>query len=76
MKGLAMLGVLVLSAIMLGGCTGGADGGVTKEQEEAFRNPPKEIPPESLKAMQESRERGMKAAEEARKRSSSPGQGQ
>jgi hypothetical protein len=49
---------LILVAILgfgLVGCSSG-EVSVTKEQEEAFRNPPKEIPPESLKAMQKARE--------------------
>ena len=49
------------------GCTG-AETTATKSEEEAFRNPPKEIPPENLKAMQEARERGMRKAEEMRNR--------
>jgi hypothetical protein len=40
---------------------------VTKADEEAFRNPPTEIPPESLKKMQEARERGMAEAQKRAK---------
>jgi hypothetical protein len=58
--------LFALLALGLVGCSGGAETSVTKEQEEAFRHPPKEIPPESLKAMQKSREEGMRRAAEAR----------
>ena len=50
------------------GCTG-SDTGVSKAEEEAFRNPPKEIPPEALKAMQKAREDSARMASEAMKKS-------
>ena len=59
----------VLAGSVMIGCSS-SDTLVTKEQEEAFRNPPKEIPPESLKAMQKAREEGMRKAAEMRQKSS------
>lgn len=60
---LIALGSLGIAALV--GCSG-SEVQVTKQQENDFRNPPKEIPPESLKAMQKSREEGMRRAEEMR----------
>lgn len=60
--------LIVLLALVGGtlfGCSD-AEVQVTKQQEEDFRNPPKEIPPENLKAMQEAREKGMRKAQEMR----------
>jgi len=59
--------LLALICLGLVGCSGG-DSGTTKKDEENFRNPPKEIPPASLKAMNEAREKGMKMAAEAAKK--------
>jgi hypothetical protein len=62
--------------LTLAGCSGGSSGTeVSKAQEDAFRNPPKEIPPDSLKAMQKSREEGMKRAAAARAAAGGPGAG-
>lgn len=61
-----LLLVTALLGLGIAGCSGGSDAGVSKTEEEAFRNPPKEIPPESLKAMQKAREEGMRRAEQAR----------
>jgi hypothetical protein len=60
--------VLVMFVAALGGCTN-SETTVTAAEEDAFRNPPKEIPPESLKAMQEARERGARMAQEAMRKS-------
>ena len=64
---IALILLLPLLGCSFAGCTG-AETTATKAEEEAFRNPPKEIPPENLKAMQEARERGMRKAEEMRNR--------
>ena len=62
------IALLAIAGGVFAGCSGSSTD-VTKKEEEDFRNPPKEIPPESLKAMQEAREKGMKkAAEMAGKR--------
>jgi hypothetical protein len=61
---------LILATALLGlgaaGCSGGSEGSVSKADEEAFRNPPKGIPPEIAAQMQKSREEGMKKAAELR----------
>lgn len=59
-----------LSCLCLGavGCKGG-DVQVSADEEEAFRNPPKEMPPEAAAAMAKSREEGMKKAAEAMRKS-------
>ena len=62
----SILLVAALFGVALMGCSSGSEGSVSKAEEEAFRNPPKEIPPESLKAMQKSREEGMRRAAEMR----------
>ncbi|RYG49231.1 hypothetical protein EON79_02030 [bacterium] len=72
-KAFYLVASLAVLGASLGGCNGGSETSVTKQQEDAFRNPPKEIPPESLKAMQKAREEGARMAEEARRKSSSGG---
>jgi hypothetical protein len=64
---LTLVPLLALFGITLVGCYG-ADTTTSKEEEEAFRNPPKEIPPENLKAMQKAREEGLRKAEEIRRK--------
>lgn len=69
--------ILFLSLLLplgLVGCSS-SEPEVSKADENAFRNPPKEIPPESLKAMQKSREEGMRRAAEMRNKATS-GSGQ
>lgn len=62
--------VILFSALALLGAIGAgcsnSETTVSKAEEDAFRNPPKEIPPESLKAMQKAREEGMRRAAEMR----------
>lgn len=55
--------LLALASFSFGlvGCSG-SDVQVSKQEEENFRNPPKEIPPESLKKMQEARARAAQQA--------------
>jgi hypothetical protein len=69
---LALIALLSLLGSAFIGCTG-ADTTATKSEEEAFRNPPKEIPPETLKAMQKAREEGMRKADEMRRKAASGG---
>lgn len=60
--------LIALTALLAGslvGC-GGEEQLATAKEEEAFRNPPKEIPPENLAAMQKAREEGMRKAAEMR----------
>ena len=59
------IALLAIVGGVFSGCSGSSTD-VSKKEEEDFRNPPKEIPPESLKAMQEAREKGMKKAAEMR----------
>ncbi|RYG24822.1 hypothetical protein EON82_09365 [bacterium] len=65
----ALLLVTVLLGIGIAGCSGGAETSVTKAEEEAFRNPPKGMPPEIAAQMQKSREEGMRKAAELRTKS-------
>lgn len=60
---LVILLVAVLG-VVASGCSSGEQS-VTKDQEEAFRNPPKEIPPEAAAAMAKAREEGMRRAQQA-----------
>jgi len=61
MKKLTILGVVLLS-LGLAGCSGSAEGNVSKEQEDAFKNPPKEMPAGVAEKMAKAREEGMKRA--------------
>jgi len=67
-----LLVLLVVLGGALAGC-GSSETAVTKAEEEAFRNPPKEIPPESLKAMQEARAKAAQMSQDAMKKSSQGG---
>lgn len=59
--------ILIGLGLLLIGCSG-ADTGVTKEQEEAFRNPPKGGMPDDVRQkMEESRKKGEAMAAEARR---------
>jgi hypothetical protein len=60
-----LISTLAILCVAGAGCSG-SESTVTKAEEDAFRNPPKEIPPESLKAMQKAREEGMRRAAEMR----------
>jgi hypothetical protein len=60
------LALLSLTGAALVGCSGGSEGSVSKADEEAFRNPPKGIPPDIAAQMQKSREEGMRKAAELR----------
>ena len=73
-KPATFLAPLALFGVALVGCSGGSEGSVSKADEDAFRNPPKEIPPASLKAMQEARAKGAQMAEEARRKNAAGGQ--
>ena len=60
-----LMSALAILCVTGAGCSG-SEATVSKADEDAFRNPPKEIPPESLKAMQKAREEGMRRAAEMR----------
>jgi hypothetical protein len=47
----AALCLLAFGSVLLAGCKSG--GGVSPEEEKAFRNPPKDMPPEAVKYMKE-----------------------
>lgn len=59
-KTLLVLALSCFAFALVGGC-GGGETTATKQEEQAFRNPPKEPPAEMAKGMEEA----MKKAEEA-----------
>ncbi|HVL39241.1 MAG TPA: hypothetical protein VM328_07605 [Fimbriimonadaceae bacterium] len=71
MRSIALAFVVSCLCIVSTGC--GGDVKVTQEEEEAFRNPPKGMPPEAAEAMAKSREEGMKRAAEAMRKSQQGG---
>lgn len=74
MKRLLFLGGMALLSVALVGCNGsGAE--ATKDQEEAFKNPPKEMPADVAAKMQKSREEGMRKAAEMRSKAGGAGAG-
>jgi len=72
MNKLVIIGVVVLSLGTFG-CSGGSGADVSKQAEQDFRNPPKEIPPASLKARQEARAKGAKISAEMRAKAAAGG---
>ncbi len=62
-KTLLVLALSGLGLALLGGCVSG-DTSATKQEEEAFRNPPKEPPAAAVEAMK-GRDEAMKKAQEA-----------
>jgi hypothetical protein len=58
--------LIVGVALSVAGCSSG-DTSVSKDQEDAFKNPPKQMPADIAAKMQQARANGMKKAEEMRK---------